>query len=223
MDPDTATSWRAGLVQFDGPLEVFGQPSTDHRGLVLLFFPFTVRITTPTAISPSPSPPGICWPAVPCRPGIFTGRPTIHRHSLPARPFPLESPFHSASNTRPSTLNTRNDYSNRYDAVKVPHARLYQPSLEGKGLLLRQPFALDSHPAGNWSSSEHHAHTGKGLVQFCHGAPGLVVSLISLREHFPALQEKIVPGRKLVGLSGREIYLYNSLDLNCLPGVQGGP
>ena len=47
------------------------------------------------------------------------------------------------------------------------------------------------HPAGNWPSSEDHAHTGKGLVQFCHGAPGFVVSLLSLREHFPKLEEKI--------------------------------
>ncbi|KAK1777560.1 hypothetical protein QBC45DRAFT_186116 [Copromyces sp. CBS 386.78] len=62
------------------------------------------------------------------------------------------------------------------------------------------------HPAGNWPSSEHDAHTGKGLVQFCHGAPGFVVSLLSLREHFPALREKIDAaihlGRQCIWMEG---------------------
>ncbi|KAL0472920.1 hypothetical protein QR685DRAFT_156467 [Neurospora intermedia] len=62
------------------------------------------------------------------------------------------------------------------------------------------------HPSGNWPSSEQHAHTGKCLVQFCHGAPGFVVSLLSLREHFPALQEKVDAaiglGRKCIWAEG---------------------
>ncbi|KAK3323068.1 hypothetical protein B0H66DRAFT_219260 [Apodospora peruviana] len=45
-------------------------------------------------------------------------------------------------------------------------------------------------PDGNWPSAEGHG-LGKGLVQFCHGAPGFIVSLLSLRPFFPALQERI--------------------------------
>ncbi|KAK3984560.1 hypothetical protein QBC44DRAFT_353593 [Cladorrhinum sp. PSN332] len=46
-------------------------------------------------------------------------------------------------------------------------------------------------PDGNWPSSEESSANGKGLVQFCHGAPGFVVSLWSLKPHFPSLTEKI--------------------------------
>ncbi|KAK0665459.1 hypothetical protein QBC41DRAFT_12874 [Cercophora samala] len=44
---------------------------------------------------------------------------------------------------------------------------------------------------GNWPSSEDHTSSGNGLVQFCHGAPGFVVSLCSLRQYFPRLHAKI--------------------------------
>jgi len=44
---------------------------------------------------------------------------------------------------------------------------------------------------GNWPSSEESGSNGKGLVQFCHGAPGFVVSLWSLRPFFPGLMDKI--------------------------------
>ncbi|KAK5659790.1 hypothetical protein OQA88_1001 [Cercophora sp. LCS_1] len=44
---------------------------------------------------------------------------------------------------------------------------------------------------GNWPGSEGSGHGGKGLVQFCHGAPGFIISLLSLREHFPNLGQKI--------------------------------
>lgn len=43
---------------------------------------------------------------------------------------------------------------------------------------------------GNWPSSEESGSSGKGLVQFCHGAPGFVLSLLGLRPHFPELQEQ---------------------------------
>ncbi|KAH8909897.1 hypothetical protein BR93DRAFT_965966 [Coniochaeta sp. PMI_546] len=42
---------------------------------------------------------------------------------------------------------------------------------------------------GNWPSSE--GHTRASLVQFCHGATGFVLSLLSLRQYFPSLQQKI--------------------------------
>ena len=42
---------------------------------------------------------------------------------------------------------------------------------------------------GNWPSS---IPPGKDrLVQFCHGAPGVVASLLSIQKHFPNLQDKI--------------------------------
>jgi len=44
---------------------------------------------------------------------------------------------------------------------------------------------------GNWPSSEDSSRTSKGLVQFCHGAPGVVISLLSLRPYYPELQTKI--------------------------------
>ncbi|KAK4221077.1 hypothetical protein QBC38DRAFT_461873 [Podospora fimiseda] len=46
-------------------------------------------------------------------------------------------------------------------------------------------------PDGNWPSSEESGANGKGLVQFCHGAPGFVVSWWSLKPHFPGLADKI--------------------------------
>lgn len=46
-------------------------------------------------------------------------------------------------------------------------------------------------PDGNWQSSEERGASGKGLVQFCHGAPGFVLSLISLRPYFPDLRDQI--------------------------------
>lgn len=50
--------------------------------------------------------------------------------------------------------------------------------------LLDQQF-----PSGNFPSSLP-AGTDR-LVQFCHGAPGFVIALVSLRPHFPELQNKI--------------------------------
>jgi lantibiotic modifying enzyme len=44
---------------------------------------------------------------------------------------------------------------------------------------------------GNWPSSEESGSSGKGLVQFCHGAPGFVLSLAALRPHFPSLRDRI--------------------------------
>ncbi|KAK3369779.1 hypothetical protein B0T24DRAFT_533198 [Lasiosphaeria ovina] len=49
-------------------------------------------------------------------------------------------------------------------------------------------------PDGNWPSAESN-YSGStampGLVQFCHGAPGVVESLLSLPPHFPELWGKI--------------------------------
>ncbi|KAL2270595.1 hypothetical protein VTJ83DRAFT_2779 [Remersonia thermophila] len=49
---------------------------------------------------------------------------------------------------------------------------------------------------GNWPSAEEPAGgIGRGgskeLVQFCHGAPGVVLSLLALRPHFPELHDRI--------------------------------
>ncbi|KAK3295242.1 uncharacterized protein B0H64DRAFT_142589 [Chaetomium fimeti] len=42
---------------------------------------------------------------------------------------------------------------------------------------------------GNWPSSEESGSGGR-LVQFCHGAPGFVLSLAALRPHFPNLHHR---------------------------------
>lgn len=45
------------------------------------------------------------------------------------------------------------------------------------------------HANGDWPSSA--GRTDSKLVQFCHGAPGFLHSLVSLRPYFPNLQHKI--------------------------------
>ena len=48
-------------------------------------------------------------------------------------------------------------------------------------------------PGGNWPASEiiSSGQTSKELVQFCHGAPGFVASLLPLRQYFPKLESRI--------------------------------
>ncbi|KAF1813655.1 hypothetical protein P152DRAFT_287594 [Eremomyces bilateralis CBS 781.70] len=59
--------------------------------------------------------------------------------------------------------------------------------------------------SGNWPSS---IPVGRDrLVQFCHGAAGMATSLVSIREHFPALQERIDGAVK----RGRECILERGL------------
>lgn len=73
---------------------------------------------------------------------------------------------------------------------------------------------------GNWPVIE-----GKdnGLVQFCHGAPGFVFSLLAIRPHFPALHEKIdvaIPrGREIIwqrGLLTKEPNICHGITGNAL-------
>jgi lantibiotic modifying enzyme len=45
------------------------------------------------------------------------------------------------------------------------------------------------YPSGNFPSSL--PASGDRLVQFCHGAPGFVIALVSLRPYFPELQKEI--------------------------------
>ncbi|KAK4188639.1 hypothetical protein QBC35DRAFT_495990 [Podospora australis] len=79
---------------------------------------------------------------------------------------------------------------------------------------------------GNWPSSEENGSNKKGLVQFCHGAPGVIVSLCSLRKHFPRLDDKIdaavKKGRECIwnqGLLKKEPNLCHGIFGNalCLP------
>lgn len=44
-------------------------------------------------------------------------------------------------------------------------------------------------PNGNWSAFV--GQESKPLVQFCHGAPGFLYSLVVLRQYFPRLQDKV--------------------------------
>ena len=57
---------------------------------------------------------------------------------------------------------------------------------------------------GNWPSSKDGLRDD--LVQFCHGAPGVIVSLISIRDSFPSLRHRIdsacTRGRQVVEQRG---------------------
>lgn len=45
---------------------------------------------------------------------------------------------------------------------------------------------------GNWETKDDPGNTiYEGLTQFCHGAPGFVLSLVHLEKFFPDLKEKI--------------------------------
>lgn len=44
-------------------------------------------------------------------------------------------------------------------------------------------------PSGNWTTRD--SSTGMPLVQWCHGAPGFVPSLLSMRPFFPSRQSQI--------------------------------
>ena len=55
--------------------------------------------------------------------------------------------------------------------------------------LMSQLLDLQFQQSGNFPSSVPVG--GDRLVQFCHGAPGFVLSLVSLRPHFPDLQARI--------------------------------
>lgn len=75
--------------------------------------------------------------------------------------------------------------------------------------------------SGNWPSS---LPPGRDrLVQFCHGAPGVVTSLISIREHFPNLHDRIdaaiAKGRAAIrerGLLTKEPCLCHGISGNAL-------
>jgi hypothetical protein len=76
---------------------------------------------------------------------------------------------------------------------------------------------------GNWPSSEESGASGKGLVQFCHGAPGFVLSLSALRPHFPDLDAEfeaaIGKGRECIwnqGLLKKEPSLCHGIFGNAL-------
>ena len=93
----------------------------------------------------------------------------------------------------------------------------YAPELEADlAALLSYQF-----PSGNWPSS---LPPGKDrLVQVCHGAPGVVGSLISIKEHFPNIQAKIdqaiTKGRECIverGLLTKEPCLCHGISGNAL-------
>lgn len=62
----------------------------------------------------------------------------------------------------------------------VTQILLSSPSTPWVQKLLLDLLALQT-PSGNWPSSAESKREGEGLVQFCHGAPGFIVSLLSLR------------------------------------------
>ncbi|KAK4180229.1 hypothetical protein QBC36DRAFT_320683 [Triangularia setosa] len=66
---------------------------------------------------------------------------------------------------------------------------LSMPELAGRVEGALERLLMMQQHDGNWPSIEE--SPGKGLVQFCHGAPGFVVSLCSLQQYFPRLHGKI--------------------------------
>jgi hypothetical protein len=73
---------------------------------------------------------------------------------------------------------------------------------------------------GNWPKWPGH---DSDLVQFCYGAPGIIVSLVALRPHFPGLQARIddavESGRKCVwekGLLAKEPNICHGITGNAL-------
>lgn len=86
--------------------------------------------------------------------------------------------------------------------------------------VLSQQF--DGPDGGNWPSS---TPAGKDrLVQICHGAPGVLTSLLSIRRHFPAemqarMEEAIARGRRAIrqrGLLTKEPCLCHGISGNAL-------
>jgi hypothetical protein len=63
----------------------------------------------------------------------------------------------------------------------------YAPQLEDD---VRSILDLQDNETGNWPSSLESGDTSR-LVQFCHGAPGVVHCLQRIRRHFPRLAERI--------------------------------
>ncbi|KAJ9648622.1 hypothetical protein H2201_000953 [Coniosporium apollinis] len=93
----------------------------------------------------------------------------------------------------------------------------WAPKLEADlGALLSYQFE-----SGNWPSS---IPPGRDrLVQFCHGAPGVVASLLSIKEHFPNLKARIdkaiEKGRECIlerGLLTKEPCLCHGISGNAL-------
>lgn len=69
--------------------------------------------------------------------------------------------------------------------VVLTNPQRYAPKLEAE-LAVMLTYQYES---GNFPSTIPPERDR--LVQFCHGAPGVVISLLSIREFFPALKEKI--------------------------------
>jgi hypothetical protein len=92
----------------------------------------------------------------------------------------------------------------------------YAPKLESKLLSLLRLQGAE----GNWPAVEG---KGIGLLQFCHGAPGFLLSLLAIRQYFPALyiqiDEAIALGRKVIwerGLLTKEPNICHGITGNAL-------
>ncbi|OBT66846.1 hypothetical protein VE03_04031 [Pseudogymnoascus sp. 23342-1-I1] len=92
----------------------------------------------------------------------------------------------------------------------------YAPKLENK---LLEILSLQGEE-GNWPVTEGRE---RGLIQFCHGAPGVLISLLAIRQYFPRLHEQIdkaiALGRKLTwerGLLTKEPNICHGITGNAL-------
>lgn len=104
-----------------------------------------------------------------------------------------------------ATLQNRKDRGN----WTIVNTRYYGPAHGDIGILVQLVLSKPSiapdvrdilielldlqQESGNWPTSEKTVQEGtdKDLVQFCHGAPGFVLSLQALRPFYPDLQERI--------------------------------
>jgi hypothetical protein len=103
---------------------------------------------------------------------------------------------------------------------------LTSPSLASRLQHVAEKLLAMQWADGNWPSSEESGSSGKGLVQFCHGAPGFVLSLLALRPHFPELRDlfytAINKGRECIwnqGLLKKEPSLCHGIFGNALYGL----
>lgn len=75
------------------------------------------------------------------------------------------------------------------DVGIVTQLVLAMPSLAGRLEDKLKDLLASQLPNGNWPSSV--GRTDASLVQFCHGAPGFLHSLATLRSYFPGLRQAI--------------------------------
>lgn len=90
------------------------------------------------------------------------------------------------------------------DAGILTQVLLTKPELAPEMKPVVEKLLALQQPDGNWTWGEREGK--KPLVQWCHGAPGIVLSLVAARKFYPELEaridEAIKRGRELVFAQG---------------------